>query len=191
MGFYFENHTTINYDLKKNNKYEVLTNILLRYKITEIIKRTKSVYFDYSIPENIRPDAVAYKIYKDSTLDWLIFIINDIYDPLYDWPLSYENFNSYLKAKYGSVEYTLTNTHHYEKIITPHAVLFDGTIVPERTLEVDLTTYNQTPASERKSITYFAYEQALNENKRNIKLIDESYIPRIMSSIEEALEENE
>ena len=78
MPHYFEAFPTVRYDIEKNNRTELLTNLMVRFKISEILKRNKSIYFDYSIPENDRPDTVAYRVYGDATLDWLIFLINDI-----------------------------------------------------------------------------------------------------------------
>ena len=38
MPFYFENFPTVNYDIKKNNNFNLLTNITLRYKIQSKLK---------------------------------------------------------------------------------------------------------------------------------------------------------
>jgi hypothetical protein len=82
------------------------------------------------------------RYYDDSTLDWIIYIVNDIIDPQYDLPMDYQQFIAYVKSKYGSTESALNTTHHYEHIIQTQSVLFDGTIVPEKVIVVDETTYN-------------------------------------------------
>jgi len=38
MSFYFKPFPTTRYSLKKNNNFELLTNITLRYKIKELVK---------------------------------------------------------------------------------------------------------------------------------------------------------
>ena len=39
MPFYFEQFPTISYDVKKNNRPVNVQNILLRYKVKEILKK--------------------------------------------------------------------------------------------------------------------------------------------------------
>jgi len=38
MAYYFKPFPQVFYDIKKNNKLEVVTNIMLRFKISEILK---------------------------------------------------------------------------------------------------------------------------------------------------------
>lgn len=191
MSFYFKEFPTVRYDLKKNGKYEILTNITQRFVINEILKSKKSLYFAFTIPENMRADAVAYEIYGDASLDWLIYLVNDIYDPEYDWPLDSFSLNRFIKNKYGSISTAQATTHHYEKIHREASVLFDETIIPEKTYKIDETTYNTLGPNERRLVTAYDYEIELNDNKRNINLIDEGYIGDILTAIEDALEEED
>ena len=41
----------VNYDIKKNGKLETVTNIMLRFKITQAIQSRKVVYYDYTVQE--------------------------------------------------------------------------------------------------------------------------------------------
>ena len=176
MPHYFEAFPTVRYDIEKNNRTELLTNLMVRFKITEILKRNKSIYFDYSIPENDRPDTVAYRVYGDATLDWLIFLINDIYDVLYDWPMSSASLNKYIKSIYGSVPEAMATVKEYRQILNEQTILFNGTIVPKRTIVVDLNTYNGLPVLEREAIDAYSYEIEKNEERRNITLISNKYL---------------
>ena len=191
MPHYFEAFPTVRYDIEKNNRTELLTNLMVRFKITEILKRNKSIYFDYSIPENDRPDTVAYRVYGDATLDWLIFLINDIYDVHYDWPMSSASLNKYIKSIYGSVPEAMAMVKEYRQILNEQTILFNGTIVPKRTLVVDLNTYNGLPVLEREAIDAYSYEIEKNEERRNITLISNKYLKDIIQSIEQVFEEND
>ena len=191
MPHYFEAFPTVRYDIEKNNRTELLTNLMVRFKITEILKRNKSIYFDYSIPENDRPDTVAYRVYGDATLDWLIFLINDIYDVHYDWPMSSASLNKYIKSIYGSVPEAMATVKEYRQILNEQTILFNGTIVPKRTLVVDLNTYNVLPVLEREAIDAYSYEIEKNEERRNITLISNKYLKGIIQSIEQVFEEND
>ena len=56
-------------------------------------------YYPYSIPEGERADHTARKVYGDVKYTWLIFLINQIHDPIFDWPLGIREFNEYIKRK--------------------------------------------------------------------------------------------
>lgn len=191
MPFLFEAFPTVNIDIKKNFKYEVMTNIMLRFKINQIIKTKRAEYFQYSIEDGDRPDVVAYKIYEDATLDWLIFLINNIIDPYYDWPLSQTDLTAHIKKKYGSVPAAQAEIHEYRKILNNQSVLYDGIVIPKRTLTIDSTTYSTLSSSSREAITKYDYEVELNESKRNIKLIEGRYIGQILTQIERLFEQDD
>src|SRR5208282_3233474 len=59
-------------------------------------------YFKYAIKDNERADQIANDYYGSSFYDWLIYLINDIIDPYYDWPLNSANFNAMILERYGS-----------------------------------------------------------------------------------------
>lgn len=183
MSFYFKNFPQINYSLKKNNNFELLTNISVRYKFTEAVKRNNIIFYEYQILDTDRPDIIATKYYGDARLDWLIMLANNIIDPYYDWPLSNVNFNNYMKSLYGSVSSAKTSIYEYRQILNQQTVLFDGTIVPKRTIVIDLNTYNSLPASEREIIYGYDFYEEQNNNKRNIRLISKDFVSRILTDI--------
>ena len=61
----------------------------------------------------------------------------------------------------------------------------DGTVVPKRTLVVDETTYNTLSEVNRESISKYQYETDLNDNKRQIKLVSEEFVPEILLEVRE------
>ena len=79
-SFYFDDFPKVSYDIKKNGKVENVTNIMLRYKFNAVIKNFVSPYYDYTIQDGDRADIVAFNEYDDYTLDWLIYMVNDIID---------------------------------------------------------------------------------------------------------------
>ena len=52
--------------------------------------------------------------------------------------------------------------------------------MPERTLQVDQTTYLSLSANAKKEITAYDYELAKNERNRTISVIDIVYVPSIV-----------
>lgn len=62
------------------------------------------VFYPYEIQDDIRPDLLSEFYYSNATLDYTIYISNDIVDPYYGWYITNENFEKFIIDKYGSVE---------------------------------------------------------------------------------------
>ena len=184
MAFYFRPFPLIRYDLKKNKLPLLLTNVTARYKIRDILKNKVAIYYDYIVKDGDRPDNIAFKYYEDETLDWLIYIVNDIIDPYYDWPLDQDAFNKYIRTLYGSVAGAKGTVFEYRKIITKQKVLFDGTNVPERYVVVDQNTYNTLAADLRREVDAYEYYEEQNNNKRRIRLLDKRFAANVKSEVE-------
>jgi len=185
MNFYFSDFPQVKYDIKKNGKVEFLTNITLRYKILEVLKTNESGYYTYSISDGENAEDVAFNFYEDPKLSWIIFLVNNIYDPHYDWPLGYNDLIRFIRKKYGSIPEAQSTVHEYRKIIKESEVLFDGTIIPKKTYVIDETTYNTLSVNEKELISKYDYEVELNDSKRNIKLISSDNLRNILSEIRE------
>lgn len=183
--FFFEPFPSVEYDLLKNGKPSTITNIFLRYKITQAFADKTAVYYTYNIKDGERPDVIAAKYYEDASLDWVILLTNNIVDPQFDWPLSRQAFTDFIVSKYGSVSAANEQVHHYEEIVQQQQVLFDGTVLPEEYYEIDLTTYNTLPDGSKREVTAYEYEERINESKRNIKILAEEYVFDTVNSIRE------
>ncbi len=183
MAYYFRPFELIDYDIKKNGKTSLLTNVMARFKIVESFQRQEAVYYDYSVKDGERADTIAFKYYNDVTLDWVIYLTNNLTDPEFDWPLSSDALNRFIIKKYGSVSTAMSQTHHYEQLITSHEVLFDGTVIPERYEQIDLTQYNTLATSDKRIVTSYEYEQRENEGKRDIKLLSVDYLPDLLTQV--------
>jgi len=184
MAFYFRPFPLIRYDVKKNKLPLLLTNVTARYKIRDILKNKVAIYYDYIVKDGDRPDNIAFKYYEDETLDWLIYLVNDIIDPYYDWPLDQDAFNKYIRTLYGSVAGAKGTVFEYRKIITKQKVLFDGTNVPERYVVVDQNTYNTLGATDRREVDAYEYYEEENNKKRRIRLLDKRFAANVKSEVE-------
>lgn len=184
MSHFFKYFPTISYDLLKNGNTRVIQNPLVRFKILNALKNRTALYYTYDIKEGQSAQFIAHKYYGDETLDWILFLTNDIIDPLYDWPLDYQDFTNYLKNKYGSIETALNTFHSYEWIYQSQQTLYDGTIVSEKVLNVDAETYAGLPVNEKREVSKYDYEQRLNDKKRNIKILKSDYLGNVLTEIE-------
>ena len=183
MAFFFRPYPTISYRIPGTTKSIGATNITRRFSVANFINNSKVTFDEYYVKDGERPDTVAYDYYDDPTMDWLILLTNEIHDPYFEWVMGYEEFNAYLKSKYGTLEYAYQTVHHYEKIVQTQKIVYevDGTqrIIPEKTLVVDQTTYNTLTAAQRKTVTVYEHEVNLNEKNRLIYLLDMNYLQLI------------
>jgi hypothetical protein len=178
----------------------VITNVLARAKIKQKILNSSFVYYVYNVKEGDTPEIIADKYYENSNRHWIVLFANDIVDPQYDWPMSYQVFDNFIIKKYGSLASAKTTNHHYNKIITK-IDSFTG-FVTETKYEIDADTYASLPATSnevlnltgggtvtitttKEAITQYSYEEFLNESKRNIKIIDRAYVDQIENEMKE------
>lgn len=100
-------------DKESSIDYTTVKNFFKRVSLKSNLFDNITFFDKYVIEGDDRPDNVAFKVYKDSNLDWIVLLSNNIIDVYNEWPLSRKNFESYLLSKYGKVE-NLYKVHHYE-----------------------------------------------------------------------------
>ena len=187
---FFANYPRIAYDISGTNSvvpnYTVAVNLMIRNKLKDAVEDDVTNFYPYTVPEGMRPDVLSYQYYGDTIYTWTIFLVNNIVDPYWEWPLSYKDFREYMIDKYGSVETAKSKIHHYEYIARTRAEA-TGTSdpIPEYRLEIDYQTYTETDVDEREIIYSYGYEHDLNEAKRDIQLIDAVYIQSVQDEARE------
>ena len=108
------------------------------------------------------------------------FLINNIHDPIYEWPLGSRDFINFIRSKYGSINDAKTKIHHYEHIIRPRVEATGTSDAKEKAcITIDVDTYNTLDAVDRDTIYCFEWEVDENEKKRDIKMVD----PRFAATI--------
>ena len=184
MAYYFSHLPTIQYNsggVSSKVKTNIpVTDITKRFKITQLLNGAEAYYYDYEIQSGDRPDTIAYKLYGSAKLDWIVLIVNEIHDRYFEWALTDAEFVEFIIKQYGSVGNAQSTVHHYEQIIQAKQTLSDGTIVQERTVNVDETTYNSLTPTSRRLVSTYDQEQKTNESHRRIKLVDKQFVPRIL-----------
>ena len=190
MSEFFQHYPQIDYNITGTAPptFKTVINIMARAKLRNVIMNDIVQYFPYSIPEAERPDHTSFKIYGDVKFTWLIFLINDIHDPIYDWPLATRDLTNFIKDKYGSITVAKNLVHHYEQILRARVEVTGTTdAIPEAKIEVDVTTYNALADADKNIVYCYNWELDRNESKRDIKLIDAMYVGDVMSEHAEKL----
>ena len=190
MSEFFQHYPQISYNISgtKPAKLKTVINLMEKAKLKGLVADDIVSYFPYSIREGERPDHVSEKMYGNVKYTWLIFLINDITDPIYDWPLGTREFGAYVKNKYGSLATAKSSIHQYEQILRTRVEVTGTTDpIPEARIEIDLTTYN-TLAVDTRNIKYcYEWEVDRNEAKRDIKLIGRNFVADILTEHAEKL----
>ena len=179
----------------------IITNLLVRVGVIKDIQNLSVIYYPYSIQEGDTPELIASKFYGDVEKHWVVTILNDIHDPFYDWPMTYQQFVAFIDDKYGSQASAQSTIHHYEKIVNTT----DGYTgqITTNTYIIDLDSYTNlitgsitktfnngigvTVETTKRIVDCFTYELELNESKRNINLLKESYVNQIQNELENLL----
>jgi hypothetical protein len=94
--------------------YIEVKNLFKRGKLREDIFGNLTFFTKYKIIGNERPDNVAYKVYNDETLDWVVLLANNILNVQSEWPLTQQAFDKVMFEKYGDYETLYGGIHHYE-----------------------------------------------------------------------------
>jgi len=164
---FFSRFPKIAYDISGDNNYKLVTDILRRVKIKSAIRDNTSLFDKYDIQNGESPETVAYKIYGDAKYHWVILLLNDVTNRYYDWPLDNYAFEEYVKNKYtnpGAV-------HHYEKIQSSGRTTSNGPEDYSHKIEVN------SDAVGAQAVSNYEYERRLQDQKRQIKLLDPAYLP--------------
>jgi hypothetical protein len=98
------------------SNYIEVKNLFKRGKLRPDIFGNLNFFTKYKIIGDERPDNVAYKIYGDETLDWVVLLSNNILNIQTEWPLPQTSFDQVLLEKYGSYETLYSGIHHYETV---------------------------------------------------------------------------
>ena len=175
-------------DTKNISEYIKTKNLFKRVEIRPDIFNDLSYFTKYKIVGDERPDNVAYKIYKDENLDWLVMLCNNTINPTTEWPLTQESFDNYLLRKYGSHE-NLYSVHHYESeevLNSQGRVIFPAGKTIDKSFSFTFIDNGSevTVKSLSLEVTNYTYEERLQNEKRNIFLLKPQFIITVLNDLE-------
>ena len=174
----------------KISDYIKVKNLFKRGFLREDIFQDLAFFTKYQIIGDDRPDNVAFRIYQDSSLDWLVLMSNNILNVADEWPMLQSSFDENLLEKYGSYNTLYNGIHHYETLEVKDSL---DRIILQPGLKVDSNfsvTFLDDNISEYKTltpvipITNYQYEEKLNDAKRNIYLLKPEYIQVVRDDLE-------
>ena len=179
----------------KIGDYNIVKNLFRRIVLREDIYQNLTFFTKYDIQGDDRPDNVAYDVYQDSSLDWVILVANNIINIQTEWPLPQLDFNRFLLDKYKNDYNKIYNEiHHYETVEVKNT---NGIIIVPEGLEVsqdysityydyflsDLTSENDIT----RPVTNYEYEEKIENKKREIFILKPEYLNVVIDDISDLM----
>ena len=186
----------------KISDYIIVKNLFKKGELRQDIFQDVAFFTKYQVEGDDRPDNVAYKVYGDSTLDWLVLVCNNIVNIQSEWPMLQNDFDRFLYEKYYQVNDSEEDTydriyngaHHYE---TTEVKNSEGIIVIPEGLNVaqdySVTFYDYwisqsvTKSNFTTTVTNYDYEAKIEDEKRNIYLLKQEYLNVVRDDMDEMM----
>jgi hypothetical protein len=167
---YFSYFPKGTYDIRNDGNEKVVTDLMVRVKVRSKVLNESMLYDLYDIPEGETPELTALKHFGNSNYHWVILLTNDITDRYYGWPLTTYEFENYLNEKYTNPD----GIHHYEITQLSGKTKGDGPSDYSHKIIVNSTEPGAIAISNRQ------YEERLQDQKRQIKLLNAAYLPILL-----------
>lgn len=149
-----------------------MVNQTVHVRIVEALKKSITVFHDYVIQDDERPDTVSVNLYGTPDYTWIVLMLNNIFS-LYDWPLTNDEFNRYITERYGSVA-AATALLLYRTI--------DG-------YYVDVTTWTALAVNQRLDAqTTYDFELDANDAKRRLRVVPAEFVAPLTKELEKVLQ---
>ena len=184
MSQYFRKLPNLNYPSllktrESNTDFVQTKNLFRRVKVREDLFANFMQFDKYKIIGDERPDNVAQKVYDNDDLDWVILLSNNIVDLNNEWPLTQFQLNEFLNEKYSAQE--LVSIHHYETLElrdSKNQLILPSGIVVDEDFNLEYLSGGQVKSTNSlvdgrpvKAVTFYDYENDLNDKKRNINVL--------------------
>ena len=199
MSSYFQRVPDFNYVSRlpdsKIGDYVRVKNLFKKGKLREDIFQNLAFFEKYKIVGDDRPDNVAFEVYDDSSLDWVILLSNNILNIQSEWPLPQTDFDRFVLDKYGDYNTLYNGIHHYETIEIKNT---QGVTIVPAGLQVDssysvsyydfFTDLQVTTGNLATPITNYEYEEKVENDKRNIYILKPRYLNIVFDDMEEIMQ---
>ena len=165
---YFERFPLMAYDVAADGNYKLLPNILKRVKLRTGLASGSFLFDAYDVIDGEKPEDIAFKVYGDPELHWIILMTNNVTDRFYQWPLTQPQFQEHLEDKYGAGNEDAV--HHYENTQASGPTSSSGPNDFSHKVEVN------SDDGDPDIITNRIYEQRLQDQYRQIRLLDPQFL---------------
>ena len=180
--YFDKNFPTIPYDSVGQGTFKDVKNLLRRVALRTKVKTNSLLYDTYDVKEGETPESVAFNLYDDAELHWVIMLVNDITDRYHQWPMRYSQFLQYVNDKYDDVN----AVHHYEIAQTSGDTTTKIEVYSNSALFSGDTDFYGTATA----VTNLEYEESLQDQRRKIKLLDPQFLSQFVKEFEGLMKES-
>ena len=166
---YFNDFPTIDYDCTGDGISEKIQDITTRIAVRKWIRDIGPIFSKYDVSDGETPEMVAATVYGNVNNHWVVLIFNEITNTYYGWPLSRRKFDAFVNNKYANPN----ATHHYE--------ITQSSGNQTKKIKVMSTVTGAT------AVTNIEYEQAIQDNKKQIRLLKPTYLGQFKAEFLELL----
>ena len=167
------------YDIKNNDNYKLLPDILKRVKQRNAIKSGQFIFDTYDVKNGEKPEDIAYKWFGDAQLHWVILMTNDVTDRYYQWPMNDAQFEEFIADKYSNPD----GIHHYEVTKDSGRTTGQGPNDYSHLVEVNSDTDNATSISNRE------YEERIQDKNRSIRLLNQRFLSDFIEEFDKLIKQ--
>jgi hypothetical protein len=199
MSSYFQRVPDLNYVSRlpdaKIGDYVRVKNLFKKGKLREDIFQNLAFFEKYKVIGDDRPDNVAFEVYDDASLDWIVLLSNNVLNIQSEWPLPQTDFDRFVLDKYGDYDTLYNGIHHYE---TEEVKNSQGVTIVPAGLQVDssysLSYYDFfvdqqiTTGNISIPVTNYEYEEKIDDNKRNIFLLKPRYLNIVFDDMDDIMQ---
>jgi hypothetical protein len=184
---YFKTIPSIYYpfDIKGEINLGIIKDIALNVRVKKEVLDNVVLFDEYFIANGDRPEVISQKLYGSSQYHWVIMLVNLRFDYLNDFPLREDvlNKNTYLKYR--------VNPEDVIEIVLDTQIRIGGDLLywdengnPTDPTYWDNETSTWLPKPFITPVTHEMYETAINDAKKNIRVIN----PRLISQVVEEID---
>tara|TARA_Y100000996_G_scaffold303309_1_gene240630 strand:+ start:392 stop:934 length:543 start_codon:yes stop_codon:yes gene_type:complete len=177
---YFDSFPIIQYG-SSDGTVKNVTNLLKRIAVRSKLKTNVSFFDTYDVKNGETPEIIADKLYDDPKLHWVVMLFNDVTDRYHDWPMSEQQFNTYVNEKYSNPD----GIHHYEISQESGDTTQKIEVYDPELISSDTDAYTSaTPITNRE------YEESEQDKKRKIRLLDPVFIDQFVDEFKILMKES-
>ena len=156
---YFREFPLYEYDFAgKGQNAKLVTDIIRRVAVNAKVKANTLIFDKYDVKDGETPEIVADKYYGNPQYHWVVVLVNDITN-WYDWPLEASAYSEFLKDKYGD---NIEGIRCYE--------------ISQESGDTTVKLQVESDVAGAVAVTNREFEDRLQDEKRQIRLIDKSYL---------------
>ncbi|MBE8233535.1 MAG: baseplate wedge protein 53 [Endozoicomonadaceae bacterium] len=152
MTSYFKNFPTIFSQI--GNNQVLVTDITKNVRIRNVLMKNIISFDEYVLRDGETPEDVSFVLYDTTDYYWIVMLVNERFDRIYDFVMTPNALNKYVKNKYKD---KAESVRYYVDLKT--GIQTSGNNVKLHNNNVNLT-----------AITNRKYEEMRNESNRLIKI---------------------